>query len=221
MGKKTATMTVKKAVQKTVKKSIRIQSQQAKQYPTIEDALRLVGSGLFISALFLFPGAGLGIKAILDECDRRQQQREKAAFAKFNLSRLRYALHRLHRQKAVQVVDTSHGRVVQLTEKGRMRMLQYRLDEMVVRTPPVWDRKWRIILYDIGNVKKRQQMLFRSMLKRLKMVPIQRSVYLTPYSCEDEITFLREYFDIADGVLYIVTNTLENEEEYRTYFGLK
>lgn len=208
-------------VKKAVKKKIGVASQQTKQYPTIEDALRLVGTGLFISSLFLFPGAGLGIKAIMDECDRRQREREKAEFAKFNLSRLRYALHRLHQQKAVQIVDTPQGSAVRLTEKGRMRMLQYTLDEMIVRAPPQWDRKWRIILYDVGNAKKRQQTLFRSMLKRLKMIPIQRSVYLTPYPCEDEISFLREYFDIAEGVLYIVTNTLENEGEYRTYFGLK
>ncbi len=73
-------------------------------------------------------------------------------------------------------------------------------------------------------------MIYRN-LKRISKAPletslkicvlqIQKSVYVTPYPCEDQVIYLREYFDIGDEVLMFRADKIENEEIYKDYFGI-
>lgn len=55
---------------------------------------------------------------------------------------------------------------------------------------------------------------------KLKMLRLQKSVYLYPYPCHDELEFLRQYFDVGEAVLYLTVRFVESEEVYRQYFGL-
>jgi len=83
-----------------------------------------------------------------------------------------------------------------------------------------WDGKWRLIIYDIQVQKKKAQQLFHKMLKKFQFLQLQRSVYLYPYNCEDEIEFLRQYYKIGENVIILTINGLENEKAYKDYFGL-
>lgn len=188
--------------------------------PKVRDILELLGKGILLSSLFLFPGAGLGIKAIYDVYEKANKNKELQKWERYNLPRLRYILNRLRRQKLIEVEEQNGYSIVKLTYKGRLRTLKYKIEEMALEIPKHWDGKWRLIIYDITKFKKRQQAAFRRMLKKLQMLPLQKSVYLTPYSCVQEIEFLREYFDVGEGVIYIIAEKIENEEVYRCYFDL-
>lgn len=188
--------------------------------PKVKDILELLGKGALLSSLFLFPGAAIGIQAIYDEYEKLKREKEFHEWEKFNLSRLHYILRRLQRQNIVKIVEKDGLSEVHLTQKGRLRILKYKLEEMSIDKPKQWDKKWRIIIYDISKFKRRQQNSFRRMLKKLKLLQLQKSVYLTPYSCNKEIEFLRQYFDVGEGVLYIIAEHIENEGIYKKFFGL-
>lgn len=83
-----------------------------------------------------------------------------------------------------------------------------------------WDGKWRIIIYDILTGKKEQANLFRRTLKRLKFLKLQKSVYITPFKCYDEIEYLRQACEVDREVLMLTVSGLENEKAYREYFGI-
>lgn len=188
--------------------------------PKVKDILELLGKGILLSSLFLFPGAGIGIKAIYDTYEQAKRKKELQEWEKFNLPRLRYILNRLRRQKLIEVEEQNGYSIIKLTYKGRLRTLKYKLEEMALKIPKHWDGKWRLIIYDITKFKKRQQAAFRRMLKKLQMLPLQKSVYLTPYPCAKEVEFLREYFQVSEGVIYIIAEKIENEEIYKKYFCL-
>ena len=82
------------------------------------------------------------------------------------------------------------------------------------------DGKWRVIIYDVANLKRYQRDLFRQTLERLKLRRLQESVYLTPFVCEDEIEYLRQAFQIGNEVQILKVSKLENEKAYREYFGI-
>lgn len=193
---------------------------KVKVSPRVKDILTLLSKGVLLSSLFLFPGAGIGIKAIYDFYENIKEEKTLKKWNKFNVPRLRYILHRLHRQKLIEVSEENDYSVVQLTRKGKLQTLKYKLDEMTLEKPRQWDGRWRLIIYDITKFKRRQQAAFRRMLKKLHMLPLQKSVYLSPYPCEKEVVFLREYFDVGACVIYIEANKIENEEVYKHYFGL-
>jgi len=173
--------------------------------PKVKDILKILGTGALVSSLFLFPGAGLGIAAIYNFYERISKMNEDKGFKdweKYNLSRFRYSLQRLHRSKIITISEENGSSLIRLTEKGKVRYLKYKLEEMSLTKPKKWDRKWRLIIYDIAKFNKPAQEAFRRMLKKLKILPLQKSVYLTPYPCENEIEFLREYFGIGNNVMY-------------------
>ena len=189
--------------------------------PKLKDVLELLGKGVLLSSLFLFPAGGIGIKAIYDVYEQIKRKKELREWEKYDLSRLRYILQRLHRQKIVKIIEEDGYSTIVLTDKGKLRILKYKLEEIAIIKPPHWDKKWRLIIYDISKFKRQQQDTFRKMLLKLKMLPLQKSVYLTPYPCDKEIEFLREYFDVGEGVLYIRADYIENEKAYKEYFGLE
>jgi CRISPR/Cas system-associated endoribonuclease Cas2 len=77
-----------------------------------------------------------------------------------------------------------------------------------------------VIVYDIANLKKFQRELFRETLKRLNFLRLQKSVYITPFVCDDEIEYLRQVFDIGSEVLVLRVAEIENAQVYKIYFGI-
>jgi CRISPR-associated endonuclease Cas2 len=74
--------------------------------------------------------------------------------------------------------------------------------------------------YDISKYKNNQRNNFRRILKQVHFFRLQKSVYLSPYSCSEQIEFLREYFGVGEDVQIITADKLENESVYKQYFGL-
>lgn len=188
--------------------------------PKVKDILTLIGKGVLLSSLFLFPGAGMGIAAIYKLYEGLEKEKEFKDWSKYNLPRLRYNLKRLHQRKIIEIVEKNGISEIKLTGKGRTELLKFDLENFELKHQGKWDGKWRLVIYDISKFKKKNQELFRIMLKKLQLLQLQRSVYLTPYPCEKEIRFLKEYFDIGREVIVMRVDHLEDEREYRTYFGI-
>lgn len=178
--------------------------------PKVKDVLKLLASGVILSTVVLFPGiAALGplIKEIQDKKERKE-------WDKFNLWRLRQVIKRLERQKIVEIINDA----VKITEKGRRKILRFNINSMRIKRKT--DGKWRLIIYDIANLKKSQREVFREMLKSLKFLRLQKSVYMTPFTCDDEIEYLRQFFNIGNEVIVLKITGIENEQTYKRYFGI-
>lgn len=107
-----------------------------------------------------------------------------------------------------------------LTKNGKRRILKYSLDELTIEKPNSWDGRWRLVIYDVPKSKKYLRDVFRGTLKNLGFYQLQESVWLYPFPCEPQVTFLREYYDVGGEVVYVVASELEDDAPYRTYFNL-
>lgn len=178
--------------------------------PKVKDVLLLLGVGTFLAASLIMPG----LPAVLKPLKDIQKKKAEKEWKRFNLWRLRQVVKRLEEQKVIEI----EGDIVKITNKGKKRLLRYRLEEMQLNKK--FDGKWRLIIYDVSNFKKQQRDLFRSMLKRLNTYRLQESVCLTPFACEDEIEYLRQMFSISEEVQVLRVTGIENEQVYRDYFGV-
>lgn len=189
--------------------------------PKTKDVLKLVGAGVMLTSLFIAPGVAPGMKLILDLYKEHEREKDLKEWDKYNLSRFRTMLKRLMKQKILEEKTLPNGTtILTLTQKGNLRRLKYNIEDMQLTKPPKWDGKWRIVIYDIERLKNSQRDMFRRMLRKLCMLPLQKSVYVTPYPCESELTFLRSYFDVDNGVLFFRADSIENEELIRRYFDI-
>lgn len=170
----------------------------------------MIGAGVFLTSAILVPGLPLAIKPFLDY----KREKDYKEWKKFNLSRLKWVLKRLENQKELEV----RGEHIVITEKGKKKILKFNLENLKLRQK--WDGYWRIIIYDIPKHQKKQSDYFRQLLKRLKCYQLQKSVYLTPYVCEDEIEYLKQLLGISTSVKLLKVASLENESAYREYFGI-
>lgn len=185
-----------------------------------KDILKFLGGGTILTATFAFPLLPLVAAPLASPRKRFDWDAYQKEWEKFNPWRLRQALTRLHEQKMVEIVEEDDIPVVKLTKKGKLKLLKYKLEEMELKKPHRWDKKWRIVIYDVPKEKNNAARAFRSLLQQLKFLRLQKSVYLTPFPCEDEINYLRELFDIGENVALLIVASLENADPYRRYFGI-
>lgn len=189
------------------------------EYPSAGEIIYLLGMGTLLIGTIFMPGLGYAAKMI-DRAKKDYEWKEsQRRWRKFNPYVLKRNLKRLHDQKDVEIVEEDGEDVIKLTQKGRVKYLKFKLEELTLKGKK-WDGKWRIVIYDIAQFKKNQVSAFRNILKYINFFQLQKSVYLTPYSCDEQILYLREYFGIGEEVLILRADRIENEDFYKQYFGL-
>lgn len=107
-----------------------------------------------------------------------------------------------------------------LTAKGKSKALTYQLDEMEIKKPVKWDKKWRIVLFDVPENRKKLRDGLRVHLKNLGFCKLQKSVFAHPFDCEDEINYLIEFYDIRKFVRFIIADSIDNELHLKQKFSL-
>ena len=107
-----------------------------------------------------------------------------------------------------------------LTKEGQKKALKFKLDDMEIKRPPKWDGEWRIVIFDIPEKLKKAREALRMKLKELGFLELQKSVFVLPYECEDEINFIVEVFLIRLFVRFVRAKSFTNEEQLKIKFGL-
>ena len=132
-------------------------------------------------------------------------------------------LRELQKRKLLEFKEMSDGSVkITLTHLGKKLVRQYKLEEMAIAKPKQWDRKWRIIIYDIPISKSNARDVFREKIKKLGLYQLQKSIWVSPYECLPEIEFLCSIFDIDmdNCVYYFKTPEIPKEKQIKKYFSL-
>ncbi|GEM_PF-6639083 len=83
------------------------------------------------------------------------------------------------------------------------------------------DNKWRIIIFDIPQEHNKSRNKLRNKLKSWGFYMLQRSVFVCPYECEDELAKLCEKLGISGYVDIILADSPGfRTKEIKKYFEL-
>ena len=135
---------------------------------------------------------------------------------------LKSTLGRLTEKGFIEFKKTETGKnYARLTEKGKQELLKCRLEELIINKPLRWDGKWRMVIYDIKELKRRERNQMRRELMILGFVYLQNSVWIYPYECDEFITLLKTYYGLGRSLLYLVVDKLEDDLWLRENFGLR
>jgi len=170
--------------------------------------------------LLLFGGLALGLSG----SPRRYFQILKAIgkeWKEIDRQALRRAIRSLYESKLISEKQNPDGTVtLVLTDKGKQKALTYDLEKMEIKKPKQWDEKWRIVVFDIPEKIKKVREAIRQHLKNLGFYELQKSVFVHPYECKNEIDYLIELYDIRKFVRFIVADSIDNELHLKEYFTL-
>lgn len=127
----------------------------------------------------------------------------------------------LQKQGYIYFVNRDGKKFATLTAKGKKEIDKYLLGDLQIKKPKKWDRKWRIVSFDVKNTRTPLRNLLRHHLKRLGFVQYQKSIWIHPYECEEVIIMMKSYFKFGKEVMYIVAEYLENDKDLRKHFKLR
>lgn len=138
--------------------------------------------------------------------------------ARFNYQ-AKSALGRLAAKGMIVFVENDGKRYARITERGE-RMLQMEKEKTAITKKRRWDRRWRIVIFDIPGRRKNVRTNIRRFMQEYGFVRLQDSVWIYPYDCEDLIALVKADFRIGADVLYMIVERLEMDKHLREHFAL-
>ena len=178
----------------------------------VDEIIRFVAVSGTLAAGMAIPNLLIALEkplnGLLNTLDKRDQDREVRRIIS-NMKSNGY------------LVSGSYDHGLQLTEKARERLGKIQFENLAIVPAETWDGFWRIILYDIPESKKHSRDALNSTLRRIGCFQLQRSVWITPFSCRGEIEIVCSHLDVADFVTYFEARNLDNERTMVRHFKKK
>lgn len=134
---------------------------------------------------------------------------------------LNEAVNGLYRSKFVSSKEHRDGTTtLVLSKEGRTIALTYDLDRIAIKEPKAWDKKWRVVMFDVPEYRKKVRDALRLHFKRMGFFEFQKSVFVHPYPCRDEIEFIMEHYDARRHIRFIIADDIDNAIELRRHFKI-
>ena len=95
------------------------------------------------------------------------------------------------------------------------------INDLRISKDKKWDKKWRIVIFDISELKRFYREAFRGKLKEMGFFPLQKSVWVCPFECKDEIDLLKDFLGMTDKeIRLIIAKEIGDSESLRKFFKL-
>ena len=134
---------------------------------------------------------------------------------------LERAILQLYKSKLVKEQENHDGSItMKLTSGGKDKVVTFNIDNIQIKKPRQWNKKWHMIVFDIPEKHKKAREALREILKRLGFYKYQESIFVFPYPCEDELDYIIEYFNIRPFVRMFTAVDLDNELHLKKIFAV-
>lgn len=134
----------------------------------------------------------------------------------------RTVLERLAAQGYIVFEKRNGKQYARITESGsKLLAFEQERARLNVSKRRRWNGRWRVIIFDIPERRRRTRDRLRSLMQGTGFVRLQDSVWVFPYDCEDFISLVKAGLKIGSAILYMVVEHIENDKHLRAHFGLK
>src|SRR3989344_3324822 len=176
----------------------------------VQDILRLLALG---GMIYVAAGSPYFIQKLLQNYSQ---------FKRYPNKKISNAFSRLKKQGCLRFQTVNHQIYISLTEKGKRKAGWMQIDDLEIAKPRKWDKQWRLVIFDIAQIRKIYREAFRGKLKELGFRPLQKSVWIHPYECQAEIELLKDFFGLSDKELrLIIAQSIGIDVELKKEFRLQ
>ena len=123
-------------------------------------------------------------------------------------------VYRLEKQGYLKKVEKQGRKKYIATLKGKAKILAY------LKKDKKWDGKWRIVIFDIPETKRKMRNYFRNSLYDLGFRKLQESVWISPYNIADTVEELIELCNAKPYIHYLLVEELDNRDVLTKLFKL-
>jgi len=170
----------------------------------IDDLLITVALGGAVAMTIIAPNALIAIeKPLFKYLSGRDKRREARRIRRY-----------IKQQKLIDVTEDNDGNyTLKLTDKGKTRMVRARFDRLTIPKQS-WDKKWRIVMFDIPEPKKTERDFISHHLRLIGFKQLQKSVFVFPYPVDEFIALLNEIHpEIHMHVISMTVSNINNHND--------
>ena len=133
----------------------------------------------------------------------------------------RAVLTRLAAKGHVRFEKLNKKSYARITDDGKRALaISLYKGRLVVRKKIRWDKRWRIVIFDIPEKRRTVRQRLRTLVKQFGFLRIQDSVWAYPYDCEEVVALAKAELRLGKDVLYMIVESIENDNWMRRHFGL-
>jgi len=109
---------------------------------------------------------------------------------------------------------------ISLTKKGVLEFIRYSIDQQ--KKKQKWDRKWRMVIFDVSEHRRQIRDLLRNRLRWLGFKELQKSAWIFPYDVQKEIEQILSvcHVDIIGDIRFLIIEKMNDDGDLRKYFRL-
>ena len=142
-----------------------------------------------------------------------KNKKEKQAFCN--------TFSRLKRRGLIKISNRNGQIYISLTTEGKKKAGKYQINDLRIKKPAKWDKKWRILIFDIENKQKIKREALRGKIKELGLFQLQKSVWIYPHDFSKEIKLLRDFFGLTKNEMQtIIAEKIEDDKRAKMFFKL-
>jgi hypothetical protein len=144
-----------------------------------------------------------------------KRMRQLAAQRATDRYRRKQAIDRLHKCGCIIA-----GEIVSITPTGKKilnGLIKRNIETIGQRD---WDRKWRVVAFDIPERHRKWRNVVRRLLKQAGFVQLQQSLWIFPHECEELVQLIKSESKLTKHILYGVFERIEGEARFRKIFKL-
>ena len=140
----------------------------------------------------------------------------------YSPKQLRKAYHNLKSTGLIEIKINQQGEsLVCLTKKGEQKLTNLDLDNLIIAKPKKWDGKWQVLMFDLPVRFRKAREALRWKIKDLGFLQLQKSVWVYPYPCIEELLFVAEFFGVTKYIEILTVEKVLRETELKKYFDLE
>ncbi len=141
---------------------------------------------------------------------------------KYSKKKISNTFYNLKRQGLIEITKKGRQIYIKLTEKGKRKAGWMQINDLKITRPKKWDCLWRLVIFDIAQLKKIYREALRGKLKELKVYQLQKIIWIHAFDCSAEVELLKDFFGLSDTeIRLIVATNIGNDEKLKNFFRLK
>jgi hypothetical protein len=173
----------------------------------LKATLAIIAAGGVLTFAAAVPGLAGGLGRI-------NAGRRKASYERYR--RIWRSFNELKKRQELEFVAERDGYLVyRPTKRGKEKIKKFLFDDFKLSRPKKWDGKWRLVIFDIPERRRKDRAALRRKLLDLDFYQCQKSAWIHPFPCWEEIEFLKEILSIKAFVkLFLVDEMTDGRVLY-------
>lgn len=140
--------------------------------------------------------------------------------SKLKVFEINQSIKRLLKRGLIEIKEDKNYKFLEITKEGKKLLSKYELEGLVQDKPKKWDKKYRVVIFDISEQRRKTRDNLRNILRSFGFVRLQGSVWVYPYECQEIIDLLKQYLELKNEAIYMTVDSIENDKWLKENFKL-